>query len=165
MIDVALEIAVMVEDATWQAKIARLKNPILRAVQATILTQNKLRLKHPHYEINIVLVDDMEIKKLNAQHRGKDYATNVLSFPLERDPPAPGMPVMLGDVVLTHGVIAAEAKAAQKTFTNHVLHLVVHGVLHICGYDHMTNAQARTMERLERDILAGLDLPNPYAVS
>lgn len=162
MLDVALNLSVMVEDAAWQAKIPRLQKKIIRAVENALLAQNKLKLKYPAYELNIVLTNDSNIKKLNAQHRQKDYATNVLSFPLDTKPPFPGLPVMLGDVILTHGVIESEAKTEKKPFQNHLLHLVVHGVLHICGYDHETNGQARTMERLEREILADMNIPDPY---
>lgn len=164
--DVALNLEVLVEDAGWQKKITRLKGKIVEAVEAALLTQHKLKLKSESYELSITLTSNDKIRKLNREHRNKDYATNVLSFPLADDGVQvtfPGVPVLLGDVILAHDVIEAEAKAEKKTFNNHTVHLVVHGVLHLCGYDHETTGQARTMEGLEKSILADLGLPNPYA--
>ena len=156
MRDVALDIKIKIEDTVWQKKFPRLQKKMMRAVEMALLTQNKVRLTHDCYEVSILLTDDAAIRKLNRTHRGFDKPTNVLSFPLlegEKMPIMDGVPIMLGDIVLTSGVITAEAKAQKKTFKQHLLHLVVHGVLHLCGYDHITNGQARTMERLEKEIL------------
>ncbi len=160
--DISLDISVLVEDAAWQQKLPRLQKKIVAAVETALLAQHKLRLKHDSYELSVMLTHDKKIKALNKQHRGKDYATNVLSFPQDGVPMAPGMPAMIGDIVLTHGVIEAEAKAEGKPFNNHFLHLVVHGVLHLCSYDHITPSQARTMEGLEKTILTDLNIPDPY---
>ena len=102
----------------------------------------------------LVLADDALQRRLNRDFRGRDKATNVLSFD--------GAPAALGDVVLALETIAAEAEAQGKPLADHVAHLVVHGVLHLLGYDHETQGQARSMERLEIEILAGLGIGDPY---
>ncbi|HEY2110319.1 MAG TPA: rRNA maturation RNase YbeY [Dongiaceae bacterium] len=102
----------------------------------------------------LVLADDALQRRLNRDFRGRDKSTNVLSFE--------GAPAALGDVVLAVETIAAEAEAQGKPLADHVVHLVVHGVLHLLGYDHETQGQARSMERLEIEILAGLGIGDPY---
>ena len=104
----------------------------------------------------LVLADDALQRRLNREFRGADKPTNVLSFE--------GAPATLGDVVLALETIAAEAEAQGKTLDDHVAHLVVHGVLHLMGYDHQRRDQARRMETLEIEILAGLGIADPYAL-
>lgn len=154
---------IRVDSSVWAAKLPRLKSLIQKAVVIAIDYQHKLPLKTIAHETQLILTNDQQIKKLNKTHRGKDYTTNVLSFPLY-DPAMKiaGGPVFLGDIVLAHDIIAAEAARDKKPFKNHLIHLVVHGVLHLCGYDHETNGQARTMERLEKEILLALNIPDPY---
>lgn len=112
-------------------------------------------------ELSIVLTDDASIRAINAQWRHKDEATNVLSFPAP--PPMPGGPHLLGDIVIAHETTAREAKAEGKPFVDHLGHLAVHGFLHLLGYDHESDADAEIMEGLEREILARLGVPDPYA--
>jgi len=111
-------------------------------------------------ELSIVLTDDDAIRKINAQWRGKDAPTNVLSFPAA---PVQGAPRLLGDIVIAFETTTREAKDEGKPFAHHLSHLAVHGFLHLLGYDHESDAQADDMERLERDILARLGVPDPYA--
>jgi probable rRNA maturation factor len=114
-------------------------------------------------EVAVLLADDVTVKAMNAQWRGKDAATNVLSFPAPATPGVGGAPHHLGDIVVAYETLAGEARAEDKPFDHHLVHLVVHGFLHLLGYDHLTDEEAERMERQERDILAELDIPDPYA--
>lgn len=106
-------------------------------------------------EVSLALGDDAFVRSLNARFRGKDRATNVLSFPA-------GEPGFLGDVALAREMLGREAAEQDKQVHAHALHLLVHGILHLCGYDHETDEQAIAMETLERRILAGLGIADPY---
>ncbi|MGB0719887.1 MAG: rRNA maturation RNase YbeY [Bdellovibrionales bacterium] len=109
---------------------------------------------HGADDISVVLADDDFVRTLNRDYRAKDKPTNILSFP--QDPP------MLGDLVLAYETITREAADQNKTFNDHLTHLIVHGSLHLLGYDHETEAEATEMESLEIEILADLGLKNPY---
>jgi probable rRNA maturation factor len=115
-------------------------------------------------ELGITLADAANQRQLNRDYRGLDAPTNVLAFPVwepgTRLPP--GAPVLLGDVVLALETVAHEAAEQDKPIADHLLHLTVHGVLHLLGYDHLTQAEAANMESLERSILADLGVPDPY---
>jgi len=118
-------------------------------------------------ELAVTLADDRELRRLNRQWRGQDKPTNVLSFPSGAlDSTAalpPDMPVPLGDVVLGLETCAREAAAAGLPLAHHLEHLVVHGVLHLLGYDHETDGEAEAMERLESAVLAARGIADPYA--
>lgn len=118
----------------------------------------------PPVELAIVLTDDSAIRALNRAWRGLDQPTNVLSFPSGQTRATGAGPLHLGDIVIAFETVAREAKADGKPFRHHLAHLAVHGYLHLIGHDHETARDARTMERLERRILARLDIPDPYAV-
>ena len=129
---------------------------------------NELELKET-VELGIRLTDDDEMRILNNSFRGKDESTNVLSFTMgERDAKKfssahkKAFPELLGDVVIAYGTCFSEAQRENKLLRNHLLHLIVHGVLHLLGYDHNTKEKAKEMEKLEIDILAPLGVPNPY---
>jgi len=111
--------------------------------------------------VSVILTDDAEQQRLNRDFRGKDAPTNVLSFPIG-DATPDGGPTILGDVVLAFETVAREAAEQKKPLADHLRHLVVHGVLHLLGFDHETDAEAEVMEALEREILAGLGVPDPY---
>lgn len=113
-------------------------------------------------EISVLLADDATLRDLNARHRGRDKATNVLSFPAGPMPGSPP-PVLLGDVALACEIVAAEARVQGKAVGDHVRHLVAHGVLHLLGYDHQDDGTAEAMERIERAVLAGFGVADPYA--
>jgi probable rRNA maturation factor len=114
--------------------------------------------------IDIRLTDDGEQRQLNRTYRGKDAPTNVLSFPLAdlAEPAPPGSLVLLGDVVLAFETVRREAEAQHKTLADHFRHLVVHGVLHLLGFDHESGGDAAAMEAREIEILARLGVPDPY---
>lgn len=112
-------------------------------------------------EISLSVVDAEEGRELNGQWRGKDYATNVLSFALNEGEPVPGMP-LCGDLVLCAGVVEREAAEQGKPLAAHYAHLTVHGMLHLQGFDHEDDQEADTMEALETRILARLGFADPY---
>jgi probable rRNA maturation factor len=114
--------------------------------------------------VGIVLTDDAEQRRLNHSYRGADSATNVLAFALGDAPsPAPaGAPRLLGDVVLAFETVAREAAEQEKPLADHLRHLVVHGVLHLLGFDHENDTEAAIMESRELAILKNLGVPDPY---
>jgi probable rRNA maturation factor len=112
-------------------------------------------------ELSIRIVDTAEGRALNRDYRGKDYATNVLSFPVEL-PPGVDLP-LIGDLAICAPVVAREAAEQGKDPRDHWAHMTVHGVLHLLGYDHIEDAEAEAMEALETRILAGLGIADPYA--
>ncbi|AUG54736.1 rRNA maturation RNase YbeY [Thalassospira marina] len=121
-------------------------------------------------EISVTLSDDASVRELNRDYRGKDAPTNVLSFAaLESDEDAsdfamaPDMPLMLGDIVIARETCEREALEQNKPLLHHLIHLSVHGTLHLVGYDHMVDDEAEHMEQLERHILAGMGIDDPYA--
>mgnify|MGYP000320948876 CR=1 FL=1 len=116
---------------------------------------------HHSSELTIRFVDAEESQALNRDYRSKDAPTNVLSFPFE-GPEGLSLP-LLGDLVICHPVVAREAHEQDKTLQDHYAHMVVHGTLHLLGHDHIDDDEAEHMEGLERDILAGLGLSDPYA--
>jgi probable rRNA maturation factor len=108
--------------------------------------------------VAILLTDDDSVRQFNARFRGKAAATNVLSFPAPDN-----MEGHLGDIALAYGVVSREAQEQGKSLSHHLQHLVVHGALHLIGYDHETDEDAGRMEALERELLAALGVPDPYA--
>ena len=124
------------------------------------LKQSKAKVKGAA-ELSILLTDDAEQHELNRQWRGKDSSTNVLSFPqIEPFGPVVGI---LGDITLARETLEREAEEQGVSFADHFSHLVVHGFLHILGYDHLTDAEALQMEGLETQILATIGIADPYA--
>jgi len=111
-------------------------------------------------ELSIRIVDAREGRTLNRQYRDRDYATNVLSFPVEL-PPGIASP-LLGDLAICAPVVAREAREQGKALRDHYAHLTVHGVLHLLGFDHQEDTEAARMEKLETGILAKLGVPDPY---
>lgn len=108
-------------------------------------------------EVTVVFADDATLRALNARFRGKDKPTNVLSFPDGEMPPG-------GGIALSFDTIAAEAKDQGKPFVNHAKHMILHGFLHLMGYEHETPRAARLMEGLEIAMLARMGIPNPYLI-
>jgi probable rRNA maturation factor len=118
-------------------------------------------------ELAIMLTDDAGIRTLNQNWRGIDKPTNVLSFPALQPPEGADepddMPRMLGDIAIAYETMRREADEQEKSFSNHLSHLAIHGFLHLVGYDHEKDEEAEEMEALEREILATLGIPDPYA--
>lgn len=148
----------------WKKAFPRMKRKIEEAAAIAFLMAKKPRgLKKGALEVNILLANDTTIKKLNRDFRGMDKATNVLSFPAAPLPKKMKTEsVLLGDIILASGTVRREVKAENKTLESHTIHLVVHGLLHLLGYDHMKAKDAKVMEKLECDILAVLGYPDPY---
>lgn len=122
-------------------------------------------------EISVRLTSDEEVHTLNRQYRGKDKPTNVLSFPMIQPDLLDTVTqnsddgeVLLGDIVLAHGVCVAEAAERGITLADHVTHLLVHGTLHLLGYDHLGDGEAESMEEIERQALGRLGIADPYLV-
>jgi probable rRNA maturation factor len=119
-------------------------------------------------EVSVKLSDDAEIQQLNAAFRGKDKATNVLSFPMVQADLLEAMAntddgeVLLGDIILAHETCAREAGERGISLIDHATHLIVHGTLHLLGHDHENDVEAETMEALERTALASLNIDDPY---
>jgi probable rRNA maturation factor len=154
---IAIEIAA--ESELWR-RVDGVEEQLRRAVAAAVAVAG---LKHaPGAELSVVLTDDAAIRTVNAEWRGIDKPTNVLSFP-QAEGKAIARSPMLGDVVLAYETIEREAAEAGKSFADHFAHLIVHGVLHLFGYDHLNDADAEAMEALEIRILATLGIDNPYA--
>lgn len=141
-IDLAVQYAVKPENAPTRAQI---KKWALAALEVDA-------------EVALRLVDEAEGRELNRDYRGKDYATNVLTFPLAEEP------VLMGDIVLCHAVVEKEAQEQNKPLEAHYAHLVVHGMLHMQGYDHETDEEAETMEALETQIVTKLGYADPYLI-
>jgi probable rRNA maturation factor len=148
-----LKIDVLVESVLWKA------TQDAAAAARRAIAEAAAMLSTPRAELAIVLTDDSAIRLLNRAWRGVDAATNVLSFPASG---AGGEPPLIGDIVLAFETVAREARAERKPFVHHVAHLAVHGFLHLLGYDHVRKPDAETMERIERDVLQRLAIPDPY---
>lgn len=146
-------IDVEIEDSAWTEALAAAEAMVLAAAEATLASEGAVG-----EGVSFLLTDDQSIRDLNRRFRRQDKTTNVLSFPAPQNPER-----FLGDVALAYGVCAREAAEQGKPLKDHLQHLVAHGVFHLLGYDHETDAQADEMEGLERTVLAGLGIPDPYA--
>lgn len=142
-------IDIEIEDPAWSAALPDPEAVALPAAEAALEARGG---------VTILLTDDDSVAELNERFRGKAEPTNVLSFPAPDNPED-----HLGDIALAYGVCAREAAEQGKPLAHHLQHLVAHGVLHLLGYDHLTEAEAEEMEARERRILAGLGVPDPYA--
>lgn len=133
--------------------------PLAEQALTTALEHSGFEVDGP-CEISVLLTDDAAQRVLNREWRGKDKPTNVLSFPaLGPDDPIEGL---LGDISLAYETLMREAKELEKPFEHHFAHLLVHGMLHVLGYDHLTSEQALAMEARETDIMGLMGFPDPY---
>jgi probable rRNA maturation factor len=154
----AIEIDIAREAGDWPAE-EELRG---HAGMATGAVFAELAITDPASELSLLFTDDASIRTLNRDWRGKDQATNVLSFPAFEVVPGDPLPPMLGDIILAFETVSAEAALEAKPFAHHLIHLIVHGLLHLLGYDHENDAEADEMEGLERKVLARLAIPDPY---
>jgi probable rRNA maturation factor len=153
-------------DGDWQAIAERAaRAAIERTPQGPLITTPAL------VEISVRLTDDAEVQALNHQYRQKDKPTNVLSFPMVQpdlidtvSQNSDDGELLLGDIVMAHGVCEAEAREKGVSVAEHATHLLVHGTLHLLGYDHMGDEEAEAMEDIERQALATLGISDPYLV-
>ena len=140
-------------------QIATVFSPLPAGSELELWVQTALR-DQAKTELTLRLVDSKESSELNSRYRGKDQPTNVLSFPAEL-PPGVDIP-LLGDIVICAPLVSEEAAAQGKSLQAHFAHLVIHGVLHLQGYDHQDDEQAAEMEALEVEMLDSLGFANPY---
>lgn len=159
-----LQVSFHIEDKKWKSLVAASQDSFRKALEAAF---NALVLPRREFAVAVSFVDDAEIQKLNGEFRYKDKPTNVLSFPMIEEfsdfslhPKQ--IPIELGDIVLAFETIENEARMEDKTMSDHVCHLLVHGLLHLFGYDHMTKKDEKEMEALEVSILGDLGISNPY---
>ena len=161
-----LEIDILVDAAGWADCFPDADIIVSAAAQAALRDEHVSgTLTGSAIELSILLTDDTAIADLNRQWRGRSGPTNVLSFPAENDARPADAPVLLGDVAIALQTLMAQAKDAGIAPADHLRHLVVHGVLHLCGYDHETDIDADRMEGLEIVILEALGVSDPYAAA
>lgn len=158
------EVILDVAHSAWEQDVSDLSQRVITMARAALVAGGWDE-KSP-VEVSVRLTDDAEVQTLNRDWRGKDKPTNVLSFACLDDEDAPvveGAPVLLGDLALAYETCAAEATTAGKPLSDHLAHLVVHGVLHLMGWDHEEDSvEAEAMEEQEVRILAGFGIANPY---
>lgn len=162
----SLSVNIAFASAKWKKAFPGQKIKIeTAALTAFLMAKKPAAFRRRDFEVNVALSTDAAMKKLNHDFRGMNKPTNVLSFP--QFPFAPGpkeTATSLGDVILAFETIRRECREQGKTLENHTLHLVVHGILHLLGYDHIRLKDAKSMEKLECDILQSLGYPDPYAI-
>ena len=151
-----MDYALQVLDARWQTTLSE------EAVMH-VLNHCGTHLNQTAFQVSIVLADDAFIQNLNAQYRNKNTPTDVLSFPqYDRIEDIPDHDPMLGDIILSYDRIQRDAQAQEKSFKDHASHMLVHGYLHLSGFDHQTEEEAQTMETLEITLLNSLGIKDPY---
>ena len=149
-----MNVDISIDDKDWTA-VTNLRKLARHTLKAALADDD--------VSLSLLFTSDAKILEINRKWRGKATATNVLSFPIAAETPVPaGEPKPLGDIVLAFGVVSREAMEQKKPITHHVTHLIVHGALHLLGYDHEEDSEAEAMEGREIAILAGLGIENPY---
>ncbi len=156
----SIDLQITIDSDGWPQEV-RLRDIVSRAVRA-VFEKTGARSSSAT-ELSLLFTDDEAIRSINQQWRGIDKPTNVLSFPAEVSVNPVALPTVLGDIVFGQQTVCREAEVENKLFEHHLSHLVVHGLLHIFGYDHEQEADAEAMETLERQILEALAVPDPYS--
>ncbi len=152
-----IELDIMIEAGNW-ARLESVEALASKAAEAAVAVADEA---DEDFEASVMLTDDAHIQELNRTWRAKDKPTNVLSFPAPEPPGATG-PRHLGDIALAYETLVRESEDESKELAHHFAHLIVHGVLHLLGYDHEANDEAEAMEALEIEALARLGIANPY---
>lgn len=155
-----LDVTVTLQDTRWKAALKPYCKTVEDVCESALLRTPLAKKKTP-IDMAVVLTDDKTIRLLNRDYRGMDKPTNVLSFPSGEAPPKKGV-YALGDVILSYDTLEREAKAQGKPLRQHAVHLLVHGTLHLLGFDHDNDKTAARMERLEIKILHEMGIRNPY---
>lgn len=153
-----MSVSIDIEDSRWTS---------LMGIEALVARSVAIALPddYKNHEVNVLLTTDEEIRILNKEWRGLDKPTNVLSFPTDPDAPQPTEEApVLGDLALAYETIAAEAHAQNKSMVHHTAHLIVHGCLHLLGYDHDEDSDAAVMEAREIALLKTLEIADPYQI-
>lgn len=160
-----LDIQVSVEDDGWgdEESLQDVGSRVLGAAADFLAREEGQPFPEEPPEVSLVFTDDASIREINAEWRQQDKPTNVLSFPAFPVMPGQKPGPMLGDIVIARETVEREAVDLGKSFEEHLTHLLVHGFLHLLGYDHMETEEAEEMEALETRILASLGLSDPYA--
>ncbi|MDB5649025.1 MAG: rRNA maturation factor [Hyphomicrobiales bacterium] len=157
----SIDIDVIVDADAWSV-LENLEDLSGKAIDA-VLAETRHAVA-PAAEVSLLFCDDSKIRELNKAWRGMDKPTNVLSFPAAEPDDVPKAP-LLGDIVVAFETVQREAREEEKSFPDHVTHMVVHGFLHLLGYDHENDADAEKMESAEQRILAQLGIADPYAAT
>ena len=160
-----LDIQISVEEGAWPSEevLQPLAGRVLEVAANYLRKHEKQPFPKVAPELSLVFTDDASIREINAEWRSQDKATNVLSFPAFPLQLCGKLGPMLGDIIIARETVEREAIDLEKSFDDHLTHLMVHGFLHLFGYDHMNNSEAERMEGLETRILAELGLSDPYA--
>jgi probable rRNA maturation factor len=153
-----MPVIVDISDAAWTEHGD--PTPLAERAVAAVLAHE--HVDYDTCDVSLLFAGDAEAGQINKDWRDKSYAANVLSFPAPAGATPAGEARFLGDIILAAGTVSREAAEQGKTRDSHVIHLIVHGTLHLLGYDHMYDAEAARMEGAEIEILHGLGLPNPY---
>jgi probable rRNA maturation factor len=160
----AADVAVNLDNPAWESALSNVNALVEQSARAAL---GAVELPVGPLEISFLLSDDATVQDLNKRYRDQDKATNVLSFAAldatEEEFRPPEEPLLLGDVIFALETIQREASAQGKALSDHLSHLTIHGVLHLLGYDHISDEDAVEMESLETEILKGLGIENPYA--
>ncbi len=153
----AVEVAVLVEDGGWDS----VEDPVQLCTAA--VSAAAAETQADAFAISVLLAGDKRLRDLNSEFRGQDKATNVLAFPSGDMAVLPAGAKPIGDIAVAYETLMTEARQQGKTLPNHLSHLVVHGTLHLLGYDHIDDSDATMMEEIERRALRRLDIADPYA--
>ena len=159
-----LHIDVTVECSKWSAA---LPDVVILAKDAcaTAFLNARVDIDSQSFEASIVLADDCLLKGLNQKYRNRNESTNVLSFPTAiKETPHVEIPILLGDIIVSYETAIDEARLEGKSLSNHLCHLIVHGMLHLLGFDHQLSVDADTMEAIEINVLQKLNIANPYEI-